>query len=168
MKEGARPDLVCLGKGLGGGFPISACIGSASVMAAWATRGGGAIHTATHFASPVACAAALATLAELRKRRLPLRARGVGERWIRRLAGRVLGLGVRTVRGRGLMIGVHLEGGGGRTLAIARRLLSRGYIVLTGGLDGDVLTLTPALDIPETLLAAFGEELEEALKVIAA
>jgi 4-aminobutyrate aminotransferase / (S)-3-amino-2-methylpropionate transaminase / 5-aminovalerate transaminase len=168
MNEGALPDLVCLGKGLGGGFPISACIGSASVMAAWATHGGGAIHTATHFASPVACAAALATLAELRKRRLPLRARAVGERRIRRLAGRVLGLGVRTVRGRGLMIGIHLEGGRGRTLAIAHRLLTRGYIVLTGGLEGDVLTLTPALDIAETLLASFGEELAEALKLIAA
>jgi 4-aminobutyrate aminotransferase/(S)-3-amino-2-methylpropionate transaminase len=66
------------------------------------------------------------------------------------------------------MIGVHLEGGRGRTLAVARRLLSRGYIVLTGGLEGDVLTLTPALDIAETLLASFGKELEEALKLLAA
>jgi 4-aminobutyrate aminotransferase/(S)-3-amino-2-methylpropionate transaminase len=168
LKQGAVPDLVCLGKGLGGGFPVSACIGSASVMAAWATHGGGAIHTATHFASPVACAAALATLAELRRRKLPMRARGVGDRWRCSLAERVTGLGVRNVRGRGLMIGVHLEGGRGRTLAVARRLLSRGYIVLTGGLEGDVLTLTPALDIAETLLASFGKELEEALKLLAA
>jgi hypothetical protein len=39
---------------------------------------------------------------------------------------------------------------------------------LTGGLEGDVLTLTPALDIAETLLASFGKELEEALKLLAA
>ncbi len=163
LEHGVVPDLVCLGKGLGGGFPISACIGSASVMEAWASRGGGAIHTATHFASPVACAAALATLRELRRRKLPARARTVGERWMRDLAGRIAGSGVRAVRGRGLMIGIHLDGGRGRTLAVARRLLARGYLVLTGGIDGDVLTLTPPLDIPETLLAPFADELEQAL-----
>jgi 4-aminobutyrate aminotransferase/(S)-3-amino-2-methylpropionate transaminase len=165
--QDALPDLLCLGKGLGGGFPISACIGSESVMSKWADRGGGAIHTATHFASPVACAAALATLTELRQRKLPERARRIGERWRRSLSDRVLGCGVREVRGRGMMIGVHLEGGPGRTLAVARRLLARGYIVLTGGQGGDVLTLTPALDIAETLLAPFAGELEEALRAVA-
>jgi 4-aminobutyrate aminotransferase/(S)-3-amino-2-methylpropionate transaminase len=168
VEQGVVPDLVCLGKGLGGGVPISACIGSASVMAAWATRGGGAIHTATHFASPVACAAALATVAELRRRKLPTRARAVGQRWLRHLADRVEGSGVREIRGRGLMIGIHLEGGKARTLAVCRQLLRRGYIVLTGGRDGDVLTLTPPLDISETLLDAFVGELEEALRIVAA
>jgi 4-aminobutyrate aminotransferase/(S)-3-amino-2-methylpropionate transaminase len=61
------------------------------------------------------------------------------------------------------MIGVHLEGGPERTLAVAQRLLSRGYLVLTGGADGDVLTLTPALDISETIVAPFARELENAL-----
>ncbi len=168
VERGIVPDLVCLGKGLGGGVPISACVGSAAVMSAWATRGGSAIHTATHFASPVACAAALATLSELRRRKLPGRSRAVGERWNRVLLSRVAGRGVRGVRGSGLMIGVHLEGGRRRTLAVAQRLLMRGYLVLTGGIDGDVLTLTPPLDIAETLLALFSQELEDALRQIAA
>jgi 4-aminobutyrate aminotransferase/(S)-3-amino-2-methylpropionate transaminase len=166
LEQGARADLVCLGKGLGGGFPISACVGSESVMSAWAKRGGSAIHTATHFASPLACAAALATLTELRRRKLPERARALGERWARGLGERLLGRGVREVRGRGLMIGVHLDGGRERTLAVAQRLLRRGYIVLTGGQDGDVLTLTPALDIAERLLVPFAEELAEALGAV--
>ena len=63
------------------------------------------------------------------------------------------------VRGRGLMIGVELEGGAARALALTRRLLQRGWIVLTGGSAGDVLTLTPPLDIEEPLLDAFADAL---------
>jgi 4-aminobutyrate aminotransferase/(S)-3-amino-2-methylpropionate transaminase len=166
VAQGVVPDIVCLGKGLGGGFPISACVGSAAAMSAWAAHGGGTIHTATHFASPVACAAALATLAELRRRKLPKRSLTLGERWARTLADRAAGAGVRRVRGRGLMVGIQLEGGHARALAVAQRLLARGYIVLTGGIDGDVLTLTPPLDIAEKLLTPFVHELEDALRAI--
>ena len=63
---GVVPDLVCLGKGLGGGFPISACIGRGRAFAAWGAHGGTAIHTATHFGAPLVCAAALATLSPAR------------------------------------------------------------------------------------------------------
>ena len=164
LEQKVVPDIVCLGKALGGGLPISACIGSSEVMNAWAAHGGGAIHTATHFASPLGCAAALATLHELRVRRLPARARSVGDRWRRRLVEQLSDRGVRSVTGRGLMVGIHLEGGAGRALVVTRRLLSRGYIVLTGGISGDVLTLTPALDIAEERLTAFVGALSDVLR----
>ena len=45
--EGERPDLLCVGKALGGGFPISACLGTAEVMDAWGGSKGEAIHTQT-------------------------------------------------------------------------------------------------------------------------
>jgi 4-aminobutyrate aminotransferase/(S)-3-amino-2-methylpropionate transaminase len=61
------------------------------------------------------------------------------------------------------MIGVHVEGGAARSLAVTRRLLARGYIVLTGGVAGDVLTLTPPLNVSEPLLSAFVPELVDAL-----
>ncbi|MBV9949718.1 MAG: aspartate aminotransferase family protein, partial [Myxococcales bacterium] len=61
VAAGVVPDVVCLGKGLGSGLPISACIASAEAMAPWGARGGATLHTATHFGSPIACAAALAT-----------------------------------------------------------------------------------------------------------
>jgi 4-aminobutyrate aminotransferase-like enzyme len=163
LDERVVPALVCVGKGLGGGLPISACIGTDEVMRAWGAHGGGAIHTATHFASPLACAAAMATLEEIRKKGLPIRSRSLGQRWRRALEDGVGRGHVLRVTGRGLMVGVRLEGGAGRALAVARKLLARGYIVLTGGVSGDVLTLTPPLNIAEELLMAFVPALEASL-----
>jgi 4-aminobutyrate aminotransferase/(S)-3-amino-2-methylpropionate transaminase len=160
VDEGVVPDLVCLGKGLGGGLAISACVGREAAMRAWDSRGGAAIHTATHFGAPIACAAALATLAELRSRRLVARSRGLGGRWAERLRTCLGGAG--DVRGRGMMIGVELAGGAQRGLAVARSLLGAGYIVITGG-KGDVLTLTPPLTTDEALLDGFTSALAEAL-----
>ncbi len=164
VADGATPDLVCIGKALGGGLPISACIGRGSALQAWASHGGGAVHTATHFGAPLACATALATLDAVSRWKLPARARRLGERWRRRLADQAAGLGVREVRGRGLMVGVLLEGGAARALTASRSLLERGYLVLTGGIEGDALTLSPPLDIAEPLLEGFGEALADVLR----
>jgi 4-aminobutyrate aminotransferase/(S)-3-amino-2-methylpropionate transaminase len=164
VDAGVVPDVVCLGKGLGGGVAISACLGSAPAMQAWAAHGGATVHTATHFGAPLACAAALATLEALEVAHLPERARRAGERWMATLRGRTAGRGVAEVRGRGLMIGVALEGGAKRATAVTRRLLERGWIVLTGGMRGDVLTLTPPLDIADHLLDAFSDTLRLALE----
>jgi 4-aminobutyrate aminotransferase/(S)-3-amino-2-methylpropionate transaminase len=163
VDAGAVPDLVCLGKGLGGGIPISACVGRGRAFAAWGARGGSAIHTATHFGAPLACAAAIATLDGLASERLAQRAREVGERWVDALCDQTRGHGVVAVRGRGLMVGVELQGGASRALSVARALLGRGYIVLTGGGRGDVLTLTPPLNIDEPLLGGFASTLAECL-----
>jgi len=162
VEAGVVPDLVCLGKGLGAGLPISACLGSAAAMAGWGAHGGATLHTATHFGAPVACAAALATLDAIDALSLVSRARDAGERWMAGLRARLAGAGVTGVvgvRGRGLMVGVALTGGAARALAVSRRLLNEGWIVVTGGAAGDVLTLTPALDIDESLLEAFAEVL---------
>ncbi|HEY3822362.1 MAG TPA: aspartate aminotransferase family protein [Polyangiaceae bacterium] len=164
VDEGVVPDVVCLGKGLGGGVPISACVGSERAMAAWGAHGGTTIHTATHFGTPPACAAALVTLEVLERECLPERARTEGEGWMNRLRERTTGLGVREVRGRGLMVGVTLEGGAARALTTTRRLLAGGWIVLTGGAAGDALTLTPPLDVEGALLDAFTEALTVALR----
>jgi len=163
VADGVVPDVVCLGKGLGGGLPISACIGSERAMSYWGSHGGTTIHTATHFGAPLACAAALATLRALEAGELPRRAAEVGARWSARLDGAVAGKGARAIRGRGLMLGVALHGGPARALAVTSRLLARGWIVLTGGASGDTLTLTPPLDIDEALLDAFATALGEVL-----
>jgi 4-aminobutyrate aminotransferase/(S)-3-amino-2-methylpropionate transaminase len=163
VDRGVVPDVVCLGKGLGGGMPISACVGSASAMAGWGAHGGTTIHTGTHFGAPLACAAAVATLIAIDEEHLVARSRAAGERFVTHLRDRTSGRGVVDVRGRGLMIGVALEGGAARSLATTRALLERGWIVLTGGPKGDVLTLTPPLDVDDALLDAFADTLAEVL-----
>lgn len=156
-----RPDLVCLGKGLGGGVPISACVGSARVMEAWGGHGGTRIHTGTHFGSPPACAAALATIEAVRALGLAEAARDEGERWRAELEAAVGGAG--EVRGVGLMVGIALEDGA-RALATMRALLGRGYVVLTGGTRGEVLTLSPPLTIAPALLSGFAAALGEIVR----
>ena len=84
-----------------------------------------------------------------------------------RLRERLAGSSAGAVRGRGLMVGVAMRGGAEpaprRALAVTRRLLERGWIVLTGGDAGDVLTLTPPLDIAESTLDAFAGALAEVM-----
>lgn len=72
-RHGVVPDLVCCGKALGGGLPIAAVLGRRELLAAWPAQGE-AIHTGTFLAHPLACAAALETLAILAEERLAERA----------------------------------------------------------------------------------------------
>ena len=147
-------DVILLGKGLGGGSPISACVGSAEVMTAWGGHGGTRIHTGTHFGAPPSCAAALATLDAIETRELAGRARTLGEAWKRELVSAV---GDRAL-GRGLMVGVRFDDAAS-ALAASRALLAQGFIVLTGGVRGDTLTLSPPLTIAAAQLTAFAEAL---------
>ena len=163
VTDGVLPDVVCLGKGLGGGLPISACIGRAHAMEAWGAHGGTAIHTATHFGAPLACVAATATLETLEDDKLAARAEQAGTAWREALSSALQRHGVSEVRGRGLMIGIALEGGAPRALSVTRGLLARGYIALTGGRNGDTLTLSPALTISDAQMAAFTAALRDAL-----
>lgn len=159
----AVPDLICLGKGLGGGLPISACIGRAEVMAAW-SRDAEVVHTSTFAGAPLACATALATLDVLEREKLVERARELGADWLERIRRATRGsAAVSDVRGAGLMIGVQLTGGSGAAVRIGRELLKRGYITSTGGSERDVLVLTPPLVVAEPLLMRFVDTLKSVL-----
>ena len=149
------PDVLCLGKGLGAGFPVSACVGKSSVMAAWGAHGGTIIHPATHCGSPLASTAVLVALQEIQEQELPKRARDVGSRFAQEL--RKAGF---QVTGQGLMLGIHFASKA-EALRETSRLLGQGYIVLTGGTSGNVVTLTPALNVPEALLEGFVSTLTE-------
>lgn len=163
VSEGVAPDLVVTGKALGGGLPISACLGRRDVMSAWGTPGGEAIHTSTFLGHPLACAAALATLEVMDNEGLAERAVRVGETFRDRLRTRLAGHAcVRSVRGVGMLLGVELDGGA-RGLRMVRRLLERGYIVLPAGPDARVLSLTPPLSIEQAQLDGFAAALDEAL-----
>jgi 4-aminobutyrate aminotransferase/(S)-3-amino-2-methylpropionate transaminase len=156
VAQGARPDLSCLGKGLGGGLPISACVGNAAVMAAW-SRDAEVVHTSTFAGSPLAAAAALATLDVLEARTLVDRSRQVGDGLARALRGAFpaawpVGW---EVRGAGLMLGIDLGPARLGALELWRELLQRGYITSLGGGRRDCLVITPPLDVAEAQLQGF-------------
>jgi 4-aminobutyrate aminotransferase/(S)-3-amino-2-methylpropionate transaminase len=151
--DGASADILCFGKGLGGGLPISACVASTRVMDGW-RHGREVVHTSTHAGAPLACAAALATLATLHTERLIERAATVGSSVVEQLANMLEPHA--SVRGAGLMIGIELADGA-TAERVTRKSLERGYLVISGGVDGATLTLTPALTIDESLLLGFGE-----------
>jgi 4-aminobutyrate aminotransferase/(S)-3-amino-2-methylpropionate transaminase len=147
------PDLLCVGKGLGAGMPISACVGRAPVMDAWPASTGEALHTQTFLGHPPGCAAALAALAVLEEEKLAERAAEVGARALARLRARLARHGgVREVRGRGLLIGIECDGGERATAACANALRS-GVIVVSSGERGEVISVTPPLPIGEDALA---------------
>jgi 4-aminobutyrate aminotransferase/(S)-3-amino-2-methylpropionate transaminase len=160
----AQPDLICLGKGLGGGVPLSAVVGRAEVMQSW-SREAEVVHTSTFAGAPLACAAALALLDVLERGDLVERARDLGERFREALEHSICGRYAFTaVRGRGLMIGIDLGGHPGAGARLQRALLERGYVTSSGGGQREVLVLTPPLNIAEPLLFGFVPELARALE----
>jgi acetylornithine/succinyldiaminopimelate/putrescine aminotransferase len=110
IAQGTVPDLTCVGKALGGGMPVSACLGRAEPMAAWGEPAGEALHTGTFFGHPLACAAALTALEILEEHDLAARAQRTGHHLVDAL--RRVGetqTAVREVRGAGLLIGIELD-----------------------------------------------------------
>jgi len=157
------PDLVCLGKGLGGGVPISALLGDSRIMGAWA-REPEVVETSTFAGAPLSCACAIATLDVITREHLPQRAASLGESFRAALAEAVAGRPGVEVRGEGLMVGIDLGERPGAGQALQRALLERGYITSTGGGRREVLVLTPPLTIAERLLQGFVPELAAALR----
>jgi 4-aminobutyrate aminotransferase/(S)-3-amino-2-methylpropionate transaminase len=160
--DGAEADVIVLGKGLGGGMPISACLAPEPVMRAWRSPGLEVVHTSTHVGSPLACAAAVATLDVLSFRGLVTSSATRGEAFRAALAERLAGLAL-DVRGVGLMVGIELEGSA-QALTVLRVMLEQGFLVLTGGARGEVVTLTPPLVVHDTQLEAATEALGRALE----
>jgi len=161
-----RPDLVCVGKGLGGGMPVSACIGREEVMAAWGESSGAALHTGTFFGHPVAAAAALATLEVLHDERLPERAHVLGQTLCDALQPLLARPEVKAIRGRGLLVGIEMDSPQ-RSLACMRALLKRGYITVPAGADARVVSLTPPLSISSEQLLGFVTAFTESTQVTA-
>ena len=162
--EGVVPDLLCLGKGLASGMPLSACMGREAVMAAWPASAGEALHTQTYLGHPPSCAAALASLAVLDEEGLVARSAELGARALARLREAAGGIpGVREIRGRGLMLGIVCDGPA-RAASAAKRCLERGVILLPSGDDGTVLSITPPLVIGEEALFHALDVLIESLR----
>jgi len=161
--EGLEPDLVVLGKGLGGGLPLSAVIGPQHIM-----DHAPAFALQTTAGNPVAAAAGRAVLDTIAAEGLIERANRVGERLssgLRALRAHQPLIG--EVRGRGLALGVDLVRDRASrepvTVTTTAKVIYRAYqlgaVFFYVGLRGNVLELTPPLTLSET-------EAEEGVAII--
>jgi len=164
------PDLICLGKALTGGFPLSACVGRADIMdAAWPASTGEAIHTSTFLGHPVGCAMALAQIAEIRRLHLPENAAKLGKSLLTQLQSQIENRKPRMhARGLGLIAGLELRSSDGspatkETMRVIKTMLRSGYILLPEGADGNVISFTPPLTITEAQLKETVSALAEVL-----
>ena len=152
-REGIVPDLLCLGKGMSSGMPISACIGKESVMNSWPKSKGEALHTQTFLGHPPGCSAALASIEIIEKMNLSLRAKELGNKALNFLCERLTeNSKVSEVRGLGLMIGIECTNSS-TALATVQECLRRGIILLPSGEKGTVLSITPPLNISSEILS---------------
>jgi 4-aminobutyrate aminotransferase len=158
--SGVRPDIMCVAKAFGNGLPIAGIVATHAVMSAWHPGE----HGTTYGGNAVACAAAVAVIETMRAERLPERAATLGKRVIDRLSGwsdRFAEVG--DVRGLGLMIGIEFMRGRSPAPDIAanvqRRCVENDLLVLTCGIDDNVVRLLPPLTIGE-------EELDRGVDIL--
>ena len=140
--SGVIPDLICLGKGLTSGFPLSACVGRADVMDAWPESAGESLHTSTFLGNPLGCAMALASLEEHAKPGLADRVAERGTR-LRQALAQIRSPHLADVRGVGMLIGMEFKLTGAEVNQIVKRALRDGLILLQSGPEGNVLAFTP-------------------------
>ncbi|MFL5945648.1 MAG: aspartate aminotransferase family protein [Gaiellaceae bacterium] len=153
---GVEPDLLVSGKSIGGGLPLAGVTGKAAVMEAVPPGGLGG----TFGGNPLACAAAIAVLNEVRTPEFRARADEIGARVRKRLES----LSAGEVRGLGPMLAVELpEQSPDRAARITTAARERGLVLLSCGLYGNVIRILVPLSIDDELLERGLSLLEEAL-----
>jgi len=143
------PDLLTVGKGIGGGLAVAAVMGRGEAMT-WKPDS----YTSTFLTNNLNLSAAVAAIGVMRDEQLAGRAAAIGPTGLTRLKGALAdAAGVREVRGIGLWYAAELTDSGwaGRAVKLARE---RGVIVGRGGYDDSVVKLSPALVIGEAELHA--------------
>lgn len=166
---GVTPDLICCGKGITSGMPLSAVIGRAELMDLYPPGS----MTSTHTGNPVCCAAALANLRVIRDEKLVENAAAVGAL----MQGAVRKIGERfkehigAVMGKGLVASLHMVERGttepdpARAKDIVRRCVEKGLMLFSPvGYRGASVKLSPPLCIDEAAMREGVGVVEEAVE----
>jgi putrescine aminotransferase len=161
------PDIMCLGKSIGGGvMPLSAFIANPTVWEVMIPNP--IIHSTTFGGNPIACAAGLAAIEVTLEEDLPGQAAEKGEFLLRELAGlqRKYPQVLSEAHGKGLLIGMEFpvqEIG----WQVAAGLFKRGVLVAGTYSRAQVIRIEPALGIPQALLQEMLSRLEDTFKEVA-
>ena len=166
---GVVPDLICCGKGISSGLPISAVIGRPEVMDLYPPGS----MTSTHTGNPVCVASVLANLRVIREEKLVENARAMGEILqpeLRRIGGR-FSKHIGAVHGKGLVASLHVVKPGGiepdAALAtdIVRRSVEKGLLMFAPvGYAGASVKIAPPLVVTEEPLREGIQVIEEAVE----
>ena len=143
-EEKIRPDVITLAKGLGGGLPLGAMISLGSNCPQFAPGE----HGTTFGGNPVSAAAGLAAIEFITKNRLMVSAKSYEKRLKIKL-GAIRG--VTEVRGRGLLLGIGLDGGYAKALAV--KLSDRG--ILVNAPNEETIRIAPALTVSKVQIDRF-------------
>ena len=165
--EGVVPDMVTVAKGIAGGLPLSGVTGRAEIMDSAHSGGLGGTYTG----SPIACAAALATIETYEAENLLERALQI-QQIIEEVFGELQKTDDRIgdIRGRGAMMAIELVEPGSKnpnaalTGAVAKIAGEQGVVLLTCGTYGNVVRFLPALTISDELLREGLQVVVDAIK----
>jgi 4-aminobutyrate aminotransferase-like enzyme len=165
--EGIMPDILSLGKALGGGLPLAGTVATDEVNSVWAPGD----HATTFSANPICCAAGLAGIQVMKEEGLVGNAQKMGAyllKGLKAIAEDVPKVG--DVRGRGLMIGIELVADRKTKRAakdeankVKDELFKKGIIVGTGGIRKNVVRILPPLIIKKEDANVLLEAMRKAL-----
>lgn len=170
--EGVTPDILCVGKSLGGGFPLSAAVGTQEIMAGWGNSPGESIHTSTFLGNPLGAAMGIAVIDELVHEDWPAKVARDGVSKMADLERLRTFSCVGDVRGRGLMIGIDFitstgAPDGAACLQLMAGLRAEGYLVVPSGVYGNVLGLSPPFVLTDEQWDGFMHALEKHVEILA-
>jgi len=150
---GVNADIYSMAKGMGNGFPIGAILIAPHIQAKFGMLG------TTFGGNPLACAAALGVIEVMQKDNLIQNAQIQGDYLINALRNTK---GVKTVRGKGLMIGFEMEEG----LEDIRKVLLNDCKIFTGEAKPNVIRLLPSLAITRADIDLFLNGLQKAIALL--
>lgn len=159
MHENARPDMMCLGKALGGGiFPVAAVVGLEQTMKVFVPGD----HGSTFGGNPVACVVALATIAEFEHRDLCKNSEKMGNLLLKKLQALPQKC-IEDVRGRGLLVGLEVVEGTD-TAKLSKAFIEQG--ILTKETRHRTFRFAPPLIIDEALVGKIVDRTARALDAV--
>jgi acetylornithine/N-succinyldiaminopimelate aminotransferase len=150
---GVHADIYSMAKGMGNGFPVGAILIAPHIQAKFGMLG------TTFGGNPLACAAALGVIEVMQKDHLIQNAQEQGDYLLNALKNIK---GVKTVRGKGLMIGFEMEEG----LEDVRKVLLNDCKIFTGEAKPNVIRLLPSLAITKTDIDLFLKGLQQAIALL--
>lgn len=157
-----KPDIICIGKGIASGFPLSICVGKKNIMNAWKNEGEETLHASTFAGHPFSSFIAIKFLDKLQKIDLKKEVIEKGNYILKYLENLKEKFGIiKKVKGKGLLIGVETN----FSKEIWKELLFKQKVfTLLEGKDLNTIALTPPFIISYSQIDEFFNKFEKVLR----